>query len=214
MLTYIDKSKIKTNCGVRSIDVEHRKVIIDSGEEICYDRLISSMPFPMLLKMSGVSYEESIYNWNQVLVFNMGFDTKGKDTHSHWIYFPESEYCFYRVGFYSNILSTEKMSLYVEIGFNKDFAVHPEEWIDVVMTDLKKACIVDDEQQLLDYESIVMNPAYVHINSASITDISVKKELLSRNDIYSIGRYGSWTYCSIEDNIKEAKALAEQINKK
>jgi hypothetical protein len=28
--------------------------------------------------------------------------------------------------------------------------------------------------------------------------------------VYSIGRYGSWTYCSIEDNIVEARALAEQ----
>lgn len=27
--------------------------------------------------------------------------------------------------------------------------------------------------------------------------------------VYSIGRYGSWTYCSIEDNIKEAQALAD-----
>lgn len=57
-----------------------------------------------------------------------------------------------------------------------------------------------------------MNPAYVHINSSCLSDVDEKKRLLGRDDIYSIGRYGSWTYCSIEDNIKEAKALAEQIN--
>lgn len=33
------------------------------------------------------------------------------------------------------------------------------------------------------------------------------------NDIYSIGRYGSWTYCSKEDNILEARELAEKLNK-
>jgi hypothetical protein len=36
---------------------------------------------------------------------------------------------------------------------------------------------------------------------------------LAQSEIYSIGRYGSWTYCSIEDNIKEAKALANELNK-
>ena len=39
------------------------------------------------------------------------------------------------------------------------------------------------------------------------------KEILEKNDIYSIGRYGSWTYCSIEDNILEARELAEKFNK-
>jgi hypothetical protein len=31
-------------------------------------------------------------------------------------------------------------------------------------------------------------------------------------NIYSIGRYGSWIYCSIEDNIIQAKETAEIIN--
>ena len=34
---------------------------------------------------------------------------------------------------------------------------------------------------------------------------------LARADVYSIGRYGGWTYCSIEDNIVEARALAQQF---
>ena len=38
-----------------------------------------------------------------------------------------------------------------------------------------------------------------------------KKSLLAQHDVYSIGRYGSWTYCSIEDGMLEAKAL---LNKK
>lgn len=214
MLTHIDSSKIRTNCGVARIDLANHNVTTEDGETIFYDRLISTVPFPSLLQKAGVEYDESIYNWNQVLVFNLGFNTKGKDVTSHWIYFPESKYCFYRVGFYSNILSTDKMSLYVEIGFKKGDIIRIEEWLSTVLSDLKEAGIVDDAQKLLDYESILMNPAYVHINALCITDVKKKKELLSNSDVYSIGRYGSWTYCSIEDNIKEAKALAEQINVK
>ena len=34
---------------------------------------------------------------------------------------------------------------------------------------------------------------------------------LAARDVHSIGRYGSWTYCSIEDNIVEARALAARL---
>ena len=119
MLAHIDKSKIRTNSEVSNIDLANHNITTEEGETIYYDRLISTISFPSLLQKAGVEYDGNIYNWNQVLVFNLGFDTKGKDVTSHWIYFPESKYCFYRVGFYSNILSTDKMSLYVEIGFKK-----------------------------------------------------------------------------------------------
>lgn len=210
--SYIDEGKIKLSCEVRSIDTMRRQVETASGEIIHYDRLISTIPFPTLLKNAKISFDECVYNWNQVLVFNLGFDTKGKDTQSHWVYFPEPKYCFYRVGFYSNILSSDRMSLYVELGFKKDEVVCPEEWLDRVLADLKEADIIDVKQQLVDYQSIIMNPAYVHINSESLADVSDRKKWLGDNGIYSIGRYGSWTYCSIEDNIKEAKLLAEKLN--
>ena len=57
-----------------------------------------------------------------------------------------------------------------------------------------------------------MDPAYVHLTKESIRDVQEKKKVLARNNIYSIGRYGSWTYCSIEDNILEAKALMERLS--
>ena len=36
--------------------------------------------------------------------------------------------------------------------------------------------------------------------------------ILRANGVYSIGRYGGWTYCSIEDNIVEARALAQDFD--
>lgn len=202
--SHLDKCNIRLKSEVDKIIPESRKVILKSGEEICYDRLISTLPFPLLLEKLGVNYDKNIYTWNQVLVFNLGFDTKGKDTESHWMYFPEEKYCFYRVGFYDNILNADRMSLYVEIGFDKSTHIYPNEWLGKVISDLIVAGIISEEQTLIDYESIIMNPAYVHINSRSIQDVRDKKEWLGQFGIYSIGRYGSWTYCSIEDNIKEA----------
>ena len=56
-----------------------------------------------------------------------------------------------------------------------------------------------------------MDPAYVHINKDTELEISKLKEYLSRRGIYTIGRYGAWTYCSMEDCMIAAKELAEDI---
>jgi len=29
--------------------------------------------------------------------------------------------------------------------------------------------------------------------------------------VHTVGRYGGWTYCSIEDNLVETRALAEKL---
>lgn len=208
---HIDNEKIKYNSEVVSIDTEQHKVYLSDGTVYSYDRLVSTLPFPKLLDLSGIEYDSSIYTCNQVLCFNLGFDRKGKDTSNHWLYFPEKKYCFYRVGFYDNILNKKRMSLYVELGFPSYKAIQPNEWLGPVLRDLKKAGIMSEEQTLIDYQSIIMNPAYVHINQKSIEDVVLKKQQLAQLDIYSIGRYGSWTYCSIEDNIKEAQVLAQTL---
>lgn len=202
---------IQTSCKVIDIDAQSKSVFLSDGRCVHYDRLISTIPFVQLLDIVGIDYDNSIYSWNKVLVFNIGFDNKGVNTSDHWLYFPGKEYCFYRVGFYDNILGTDRMSLYVELGFGKENDVNPDEWLPKVLTDLKRAGIVNDSQTVIDYESIVMDPAYVYISDASRRDVAEKKKELAQMDIYSIGRYGSWTYCSIEDNIKEARNLAVKL---
>lgn len=203
----LDQNKIRKNIKVIEINKENKFVKCSNGEKIKYDRLISTTPFPKLLEISNTTYDKSIYTWNKVLVFNLGFSSKGNDKVNHWIYCPEEDYCFYRLGFYDNILSQDKTSMYVEIGFDKDADILPSMWLGRVLNDLKKGGFISNEQMLIDYESLIMNPAYVHINEKSINDVTRKKQELAKYDIYSIGRYGSWTYCSIEDNIIEAKNL-------
>jgi hypothetical protein len=36
---------------------------------------------------------------------------------------------------------------------------------------------------------------------------------LAARGVHSIGRYGGWTYCSIEDNIVEARALVREFQR-
>ena len=102
------------------------------------------------------------------------------------------------------------MSLYVEIGFPANHQIDEEELLEKVMKDLKGSGIIKD-QQLIAKQFIVMSPAYAHITEKSKSTYSEWCNTWNKEGIYSIGRYGEWTYCSIEDNIKQAKKLLHKI---
>jgi hypothetical protein len=156
-------------------------------------------------------YDTKVLTANKVAVFNLGFDKKSL-TDQHWIYFPGDE-IFYRIGCYDNILGSDRASLYIEIGLKGDDTIDKEVALRQVLADLKKSGIIDNTMNLVDYEFIIMDPAYVHINQASEKLKAEMKADLAKKDVYTAGRYGSWTYCSIEDNILEAHALSKHIAK-
>lgn len=207
LLKNIDNTKLCLNEELLEIDTE-KKIAITNKRKIKYDRLLSTQPLPLLLSQCHLDYSPETFSCNKVLVFNLGFDSKGDDKTNSWVYVPEKEYIFYRFGYYDNILGTDKMSLYVEIGFpEKEKLCKEGLYLDRVMNDLKRIGVVTT-QKIVDYEIVLMKPAYVHISKESQESILYYKELLKEKDIYSLGRYGSWTYCSIEDNILEAKKMA------
>jgi len=70
---------------------------------------------------------------------------------------------------------------------------------------------VISDQELVSDSFVELDPAYVHINTACENDRKRQLQLLQTHDIYSIGRYGGWRYCSIEDNIIEAQQVAREL---
>jgi len=206
ILKRVDENKIWLNSKANKIDSDKKIVYTDNGE-VHYNTLISTMPFNKILPMvSGDSTSE--LSSNKVAVFNLGFD-KGTDIKTHWRYFPGDE-IFYRIGFYNNILGTDKLSLYVEIGAQSGELLEEKVLLDKIIKDLSKAGVITNHN-LIDHQFIIMDPAYVHITKESEKSYKTFCKNFNKKGIYSIGRYGSWTYCSIEDNIIQARELINNI---
>jgi protoporphyrinogen oxidase len=204
-----DASAIALGERLEGIDLDAR-VAKTNKRQIRFESLISSAPFNRLVALAGLSHDPAVFSWNKVLVFNLGFDRKGPPG-VHWVYYPNRARSFYRVGFYDNIFDTDRMSLYVELGYAKGAPVDPEAMRARVLEDLKAEGVVKDHQ-LVAHHHVVMDPAYVHITRASIAEHARLAERLRASGVHSIGRYGGWTYCSIEDNVVEARALAAQLD--
>jgi protoporphyrinogen oxidase len=182
-----------------------RKVATTPRREIAFERLVSSMPFNRLVQLAQLPHDPAIFTWNKVLVFNLGFDRKGPRA-PHWVYYPDRKRVFYRIGFYDNIFDTDRMSLYVEIGFPAGAEIDQAAMRARVLEDLRREGLITDHQLVAEH-SVVMDPAYVHITRASMAEHQRLAALLAARDVHSIGRYGGWTYCSIEDNMVEARNL-------
>ena len=197
-------------CGERVVSFDlDRRTARTTTREIAYRHVVSSAPLPALARACGVAFDEAAFSWNSVLVYNLGFDRKGRGD-VHWMYFPDRRRSFYRVGWYDNILGGDRMSLYVEVGAPAGTAHDIEATRARVLADLAAEGIVTDHR-LVSWHSVVLDPAYVHINQRSIAETARVRAALADSGVHSVGRYGGWTYCSIEDNLVETRALAASL---
>lgn len=211
----IDKNKVHFDTPVVFIDPVKKEVKTSDGKIIVYKNLINTMPFNQLLKLLNQDTATEFSNqlsYNKVLVLNLGFDKpSSKFTEEHWVYFPDKNLNFYRVGFYNNILNQKKLSIYVEIGFSKTGTFDTEQELEKALVGLAEVGIIDSSMKLVDSNILIMDPAYVHI--AEKTNQSIQKQMkdFEKEHIYNLGRYGRWTYNSMEDCMELANQLSEKL---
>ena len=212
----LDKNKVILNVSLEKLDVDKKIATLSNGEKVEYEYLINTMPLNRFLGILG-NKEDLLkeLSYNKVLVLNIGFN---KNTplckKEHWLYIPSEDINFYRCGFYSNILGTDKLSMYIEIGYAKDAVIDDKEikkQLDLTLEGLTKIGIIDDSMELEAYVPIIMDPAYVHINTETDKKINELKEEFKNKNIYTLGRYGAWIYNSMEDSMLVAKELASSL---
>lgn len=189
------------------------KIATTNKRRIKYNYLVNTGPLVDFMRYENKKlYEENkgVLTYNTVLVFNLGFNKKSSIDNVHWIYIPDEKINFYRVGFYDNILNGDKLSIYVEIGHRSNDDINIEGQLSKALENLREIGIITDHK-LEAYSKVVMSPAYVHISTESQQIKESYKEYLIGMNIFSIGRYGDWKYCSIEDSLIDAKILSSQI---
>jgi protoporphyrinogen oxidase len=198
------------SCGEPLVALDLAAQIATSPtRQIRYRRLVSSVPLPRLCALAGLEHDAGAFSWNKVAVFNLGFDRKGP-AGVHWIYFPDRALSFYRVGFYDNIHDGDRMSLYVEIGAPAGAELDMGALGERVLADLARERITGGHR-LVAWHSVILDPAYVHITGRSLAETRRVRAILEAAGVYSVGRYGAWTYCSIEDNMVETRDLAARF---
>lgn len=223
----VDHYGIKPEYGVSvtGIDMDAHIACLSDGRSIHYDNMVSTMPlinFLKLLRQTPLSVTESSLKLRATTVhyFDIGVRGPGAEgSDFHWVYFPESEFVFYRVGSYSAVhreLAPEGCrSYYVEIsGGYEAFRDDLEGLKQRVIQDLIKGETLSPKDEILFMDLCEIPYAYVvfdsHYEEARTTILTQ----LETHDVQSCGRWGGWNYGGMEDALLEGRGAARHINDK
>ncbi|NET13122.1 MAG: NAD(P)-binding protein [Okeania sp. SIO1H6] len=207
---------IETNCAPDALHVGERWLEV-KGERLHYHHLVSSIPLPELLKIildlpETVREASSWLRCTKLRYVNYG--VKGKALNNiHWLYIPESQLPFYRVGCSSNAVSTLApsgcSSLYVEV--SNDHNLPDVEVLSAIRRFFKELGVISSEADI-EVEAVRHIP-YGYVIFDDHYDEARNRILpyLESNGIMSKGRYGSWIYSSMEDALLDGLRAGDMI---
>ena len=214
--------RVHTNESVESIDPKKKCIRMANGREETFDFLITTLPLPTAFGMLRDTPDTLTANAGRlhaisVLNINIGVDRPGI-SNQHWIYFPEDQYVFSRIGFpmnFSNAVAPAgTSSIYIEITRQPHEKLNVNEMFERSVLDLQKCGILQSGDRILTKHVLDIRFAYVVFDEHRQAHIQNLVDYLESRDIFTAGRYGKWDYYSMEDSILSGKSAAEKVLKK
>jgi protoporphyrinogen oxidase len=185
-----------------------------------YESLVSTIPVPELLRRCSdmpAHLKEAAEGLRWVSVYNLNLAVAREQvSDKHWLYFPEHEYPFYRIGFpmnFSPALGRDGCSsMYVEISHKPSEHHSLDEILASARAGMERASILRPDDEIVVADVKDLHYAYVYFDRHRARVLPAILGELERRGIYSIGRYGAWEHTSMEDAISQGKRLAERLN--
>jgi protoporphyrinogen oxidase len=212
--------------GVELVEVQtkrrralFRELATASTREEPYDSLVSTIPIPELVRRctdlpKGLKEAAEGLRWVSVSNINLAV-AREQVSDKHWVYFPESEYPFYRAGFPMNFAPSLGRagcsSMYVEMSHWPKETRSTEQLVEMARQGLERAGILQPDDELVVADVKELYYAYVLFDKYRQRTIPALLAELERHGIHSIGRYGRWEHTSMEDAIGQGKQLAERL---
>ncbi len=202
---------IHYNEEVMAIDSVKKEVITSKGI-YKYERLISTMPLNHLLRIltpcdKFPSPQELQYR--STLLVNVVLERKRR--RFHWAYLAESEFPFYRVGIYA---AHSLPSCYLERNILPGSKFNADELKQEVEFTLGKLGLIVKASEIKHLDAKIIPVSYVVFDKKWRQIVPSCLEKLKELDIYSIGRYGTWNYSSMGNDIHDAFHLIERFRGK
>ena len=215
---------LRLGVSVEKVFWRDRRVKLSSGEDLTYSHLVSCLPLPELIRRldpfpAELSEPLSRLRWTSVLCLNLGIRRAGISDAS-WVYFPEKDFIFYRVGFPSNFTPHAApagcSSMYVEVshkpGEGYESPARRSALLKKVRAGLEKAGILRRSDELPVVNFLPIPYAYVLYDGARASSVETLLEWFrEKAHGVSIGRYGAWKYSFMEEAILDGKKTAGDL---
>lgn len=204
---------ISTETEIIKIDILNKKVITN-GAIISYDYLVNTLPLSRFLGMvypSPLAEMTNKLRCQQVTVLLLA--VKGEHHPFSWIYFPDKEDPFYRVGMQSSFSSTNApkdcFSYYVELPGLITPSLSMEKTI--IQAIIRKG-LITNSNDILFYIWVKIPYAYVIYDNNRTSIVNSILKYLNSLDCFCAGRYGLWEYSFMEKALIQGKVIASMIS--
>ena len=207
------------NQEISRIDFKNKKIILKNQTHCPYDTLIFTLPLPELLGLMQDLPQSVIealkqLRYNSIYNLNLGVSRIGVSD-KHWVYFPEEEFIFFRAGFPGNLSPTSctrgNSSLYIEVAYVPGKQIDRSVVVARIKKDLIRAGILRI-QDVVPVENINdVEYGYIIYDCHRLRALRRITAFLNKNGIECLGRYGAWSYKSMEDVLIDGKRLADSL---
>jgi protoporphyrinogen oxidase len=219
-------SNVVLSARLTKINIRTKSAVINN-ERLKYDNLVSTVPLTELLELIEDLPAElrnlgRLLRYNSVLCFNLGIKpSRPNKLHGlSWVYFPEQQFKFYRVGLYNGFSGKSVpqgcVSFYVEVsypgGAGETSVAGKTDVYDKVKFGLIKSGLITGSDKILVKDVLYIKHGYVIYDKNRDHAVGKILDYLTKHHVYSIGRYGAWKYSYIEDCILDGKKTADKIN--
>ncbi len=204
---------LQLNTPVTQIDLEN-KMVRAGNESISYDYLVNTLTlvtFIRLLKNKPAFANDSRHLTAQdVTVYQVAL--QGKTPSFHWVYCPDKQDPFYRVGVQSRFSAANApkgcYALYVELPGRVRPSSARERQIHRAL--VQKGIISVNDKTLFSFWQTLPNAYVIYdkYRTAAVTRILQK---LQSFHCFCAGRYGRWEYSFIERSLLQGQQLAKQL---
>lgn len=209
--------------SVTRIHLGQKTAVLSTGKQVRFHSLLNTMPlvdFLHLVEDLPAAAREAAARLRAATVHYFDVGVRGQGTsrsHYHWVYFPEPQFIFYRVGSYSAVHADAApagcRSYYVEMsGGVEAWLAKPAELRARVLGDLKKAGILSPDDEVLFMELCKIPHAYVLFDANYLACRQQVVDVLASHGVFTAGRWGGWNYGGMEDALLEGRANAESIS--
>jgi protoporphyrinogen oxidase len=216
---------VETGIELREVIPSEKRAILSTGEDVRYERLISTLPLDRLVSMLRGAPPELARAAEElkvlsVLCVNLGI-AGAPVSDLHWLYVPEPGFVFHRVGFYSNFMEAApgKSALYLEITLPGPVGAEERRDLEYYCTraaaEFRGMPLYRDREHRIEaVEPMLIEHGYVIYDRARRERLPGILAWLREQGIEPLGRYGRWEYSTMEDAIRQGREVAEEIKRK
>jgi len=194
---------IRHRCRVTAVDLSRHEVSTADGETVGYGRLISTIPLAHLVELAGLNaHAHDLFAATEVVNVRVGVRGVSRTT-LHWIYVPDPELPFHRIGFPGNVNSATCPAGCASLSIEYTIpAFSPrlsgQAIASTALEYVSRQRLVDIEEHLMVDECLI-SPAYVVHRAPGRREFGELARNLSSNGVQLAGRFGAWDYMSVED---------------